>query len=281
MAHKPLFHQNYQPEESYVLLVDNQTNRMRKLFNYLIFKGYRVRLVDSAQKALTFAATHSISVVVSQAMLVDSDITFLEQDLRKIKFFGAIVAVLDDPLAERAVTALRFSHKYTIEDLNDNVKNEKLIRILKDHNPGEPLENSYFTDWRERYSVTIPSAPQFIEKVNNYFLHKISAYRKIQPHISGIRLSISEGLANAIEHGNGFDVTKFVKIDFMVDPRRIVILIRDQGKGFNFHNMENNINSLNKDLSERGRGLFIIRKFMDKVKIIPPGNAILLVKNLD
>jgi len=281
MAKNTLFHQDFEPQESFILLVDNQTHRMRKLFNYLIFHGHRVRLVDSAQKALTFAATHSISLVVSQAMLVDSDITFLEKDLRKIKFFGAIVAVLDDPLAERAITELRFSHKYTIENLNDNVKNEKLIRILKGHNPQEPLENSYFTEWRERYSVTIPSAPQFIEKVNNYFLHKVSAYHKIHPHISGIRMSISEVLANAIEHGNKFDVTKTVRIDFIVGPHRVAILIRDQGSGFNFRSMENDINSVNKQLSERGRGLFIIRKFMDKVKIIPPGNRILLVKNLD
>ena len=87
-----------------------------------------------------------------------------------------------------------------------------------------------------------------------------------------ITLSIRESVVNAIQHGNQSDESKKVGIRFKSLPNRLVIYIQDEGEGFDESQISDPLEPENL-LQPGGRGVFLIRSFMDEVdwKLLPEG----------
>ncbi len=81
-----------------------------------------------------------------------------------------------------------------------------------------------------------------------------------------IAIAVSEGVNNAIIHGNKFADDKTVGISIRTNDTSITITITDQGEGFVEEEVPDPTNPENM-LSLSGRGLFIIRHLMDKVEV--------------
>jgi len=73
-------------------------------------------------------------------------------------------------------------------------------------------------------------------------------------------LVVDEAVTNAMEHGNKWDPRKSIHLSIWTDSRNIHISIEDEGNGFDFSNHVSEFVKGNK-LSQRGRGISIIRKF--------------------
>jgi serine/threonine-protein kinase RsbW len=83
-------------------------------------------------------------------------------------------------------------------------------------------------------------------------------------------MAIRESVINAITHGNHDDPTKLVFIDFKTspetDPSELIVCVRDQGNGFDPSAVKDPLSPENM-LRASGRGIFLIRQFMDDVTI--------------
>ena len=77
--------------------------------------------------------------------------------------------------------------------------------------------------------------------------------------------AIREAVANAIEHGNQSDASKQVAVDFGIQGDEIVIEITDEGVGFDPQTVPDPLEPENL-LKPNGRGILLIREFMDKVE---------------
>jgi len=44
--------------------------------------------------------------------------------------------------------------------------------------------------------------------------------------------AVREAIGNAVQHGSGFDPAKAVHVQYLVDPRRVTLIVRDEGPGF-------------------------------------------------
>jgi serine/threonine-protein kinase RsbW len=77
-----------------------------------------------------------------------------------------------------------------------------------------------------------------------------------------IEMSIREIVSNAIQHGNKCDLGKFVKIEYRFDREKFHVQIEDEGNGFDFNHLPDPCNSENL-LKSSGRGIFLVRSFMD------------------
>ena len=77
--------------------------------------------------------------------------------------------------------------------------------------------------------------------------------------------AIREAVANAIEHGNQSDPTKRVEVDFGLEGDDIVITVTDEGLGFEPNNIPDPLEPENL-LKPNGRGILLIREFMDRVE---------------
>jgi serine/threonine-protein kinase RsbW len=85
-------------------------------------------------------------------------------------------------------------------------------------------------------------------------------------------MAVRESVINAITHGNQSDPAKLVFIDFSATPASqpadLVVRVRDQGKGFDPRLLDNPLEPEN-ILKASGRGIFLIRQFMDDVSVEP------------
>jgi serine/threonine-protein kinase RsbW len=85
-----------------------------------------------------------------------------------------------------------------------------------------------------------------------------------------VGVAIRESVINAIKHGNQHDVTKHVFVDFDDAPGGdspgLMIRVRDQGPGFDPDLLANPLDPENL-LKSSGRGIFLIRSFMDEVEL--------------
>ena len=85
-----------------------------------------------------------------------------------------------------------------------------------------------------------------------------------------VAVAVRESVINAIKHGNGGDQQKQVHVDFTpLDasaPRGIAIRVRDEGPGFDPDNVPDPLAPENL-LKNSGRGIFLIRSFMDEVAL--------------
>ena len=83
-----------------------------------------------------------------------------------------------------------------------------------------------------------------------------------------IGVAVRESVINAIKHGNREDFGKIVTIEFTfaptVDPRELVVRVVDQGEGFEPDAVADPLAPEN-ILKSSGRGIFLIRNFMDDV----------------
>jgi serine/threonine-protein kinase RsbW len=89
-----------------------------------------------------------------------------------------------------------------------------------------------------------------------------------------VGVALRESVINAIKHGNQHDAKKKVFVEFESDPAgpQIQIRVRDQGAGFDPGVLENPLAPENL-LKSSGRGIFLIRSFMDDVQLqrVPEG----------
>ena len=86
--------------------------------------------------------------------------------------------------------------------------------------------------------------------------------------IMKISMAVREAAVNAVLHGNAYDPNKKVTLAFELTPQDLVIIIRDQGTGLEASKIPDPLAPENL-LKTSGRGIFLIRSFMDVVEIHP------------
>jgi serine/threonine-protein kinase RsbW len=84
-----------------------------------------------------------------------------------------------------------------------------------------------------------------------------------------VSVAIRESVINAIKHGNHYDVTKHVFVDLETQSNgqpELSIRVRDEGEGFDPEEVADPLAPENL-LKASGRGIFLIRSFMDNVQL--------------
>jgi serine/threonine-protein kinase RsbW len=83
-----------------------------------------------------------------------------------------------------------------------------------------------------------------------------------------VSVAVRESVINAIKHGNRNDESKHVFVEFETIERvpELTIRVRDQGEGFDPTKLADPLAPENL-LKSSGRGIFLIRNFMDDVQL--------------
>jgi len=117
----------------------------------------------------------------------------------------------------------------------------------------------------ERVELTLPSVLEYVSLANAVAEEIVDHLGADEETRDAISNSVVEATTNAIEHGNGLDRTKRVHILFRSSTERIEIHVRDEGTGFDPTKIADPRTPDNL-MRERGRGIFILRAFMDEVR---------------
>jgi len=102
-----------------------------------------------------------------------------------------------------------------------------------------------------------------------------------EDEVMQISMAVREGAVNAVLHGNAYAPDKKVILAFERTGEDLVITIRDQGKGIDLGTIPNPLAPENL-LKTSGRGIFLMRSFMDVVEIrpSPTGTEVKLIKHV-
>ena len=126
-------------------------------------------------------------------------------------------------------------------------------------------------------SIAITSVPPSILGVCTGILSELKANDFSEEDIFAIHLALQEAFLNAIQHGNGMDIDKKVKIDYSVSTDRVEISMRDEGNGFDPESVPDP--RLGENVYKiQGRGLLLMRSYMDEVRFNRRGNCVHMVR---
>jgi len=116
------------------------------------------------------------------------------------------------------------------------------------------------------FQLTIPSRLEELESVQNLITEATAAFGLGEDIAYWMELTISESVINAIRHGNQFDPAKQAHLSISSDGESIEVIVEDQGTGFNLEELADPTQAENL-LKPCGRGILIIRSFMDEVAL--------------
>ena len=97
-----------------------------------------------------------------------------------------------------------------------------------------------------------------------------------------IGMAIRESVVNAVVHGNRYNAHKKVRFAVVSNGQQFIVRIGDEGEGFDFNSIPDPLAPENL-LRTSGRGIFLIRSFMDDFQmrhLESGGTEVTLVKNL-
>lgn len=112
-------------------------------------------------------------------------------------------------------------------------------------------------------------------------LAREAGFREDELHKIG--MAVRESMVNAVVHGNRYSADKRVHVTILKNGNRFTVRIRDQGEGFDPGALPDPLAEENL-LRQSGRGIFLIRAFMDECQIRrlePGGTEVTLVKYVE
>jgi serine/threonine-protein kinase RsbW len=132
-----------------------------------------------------------------------------------------------------------------------------------------------------RVSYALDSSLESVNQAEESALQFAKKTGFTEDDVQRISMAVREGVVNAVLHGNQYDPNKKVRISFETSNNALVIRIADEGPGLDPGSIPDPLAPENL-LKTSGRGIFLIRAFMDEVqfKSLNPGTEITLIKRV-
>ena len=126
-------------------------------------------------------------------------------------------------------------------------------------------------------SVIIAGGISALEDICRQLLAEATENDFDAEEIFAIHIALEEAFLNAVKHGNKKDPDKEVRIEYLITPGKFDVSIADDGNGFAPETVpdprcEENL------YKPSGRGLLLMRSFMDVVEYNEAGNCVHMVK---
>ncbi|MEX2282947.1 MAG: ATP-binding protein [Gemmatimonadota bacterium] len=127
------------------------------------------------------------------------------------------------------------------------------------------------------YTLELPNDLRAIERAVTYLMdrgHEVGFdYDRLRLNF---RVGLTEALANAMLYGNCRDPEKHVRVEARLTSEEIMVQVTDEGRGFDPAKLSDPTLPTNR-LRSGGRGIYLIKKLMDRVEFNERGNSITMV----
>lgn len=137
--------------------------------------------------------------------------------------------------------------------------------------------NANDQDWKWTLDRQIPSNPDICPEVIGPLMEALEKAQWNTDDQFAIRMAVEEALMNAIKHGNESNPDKPVHIVFKFSDAQFYAKISDQGVGFDLDGVRDPTSDENVDKA-CGRGVMLIKNFVDTVSYNATGNEVEMTK---
>jgi len=131
--------------------------------------------------------------------------------------------------------------------------------------------------WIWQCDHVILSQPGAGRKIRQEVLRQLHQRQWAKHDVFSIHLALEEALVNAIRHGNALDAAKEVHVQCRMSDDLMQIEVADQGNGFDPAGLPDPTDHAHRE-TPSGRGVLLMRRFMDRVEFNEKGNVVLLEK---
>lgn len=123
----------------------------------------------------------------------------------------------------------------------------------------------------------IPSELHAARQVEDQIVRETEAMNYSPQCSFAIRLALEEAMVNAHRHGNRGDPNKHIFVSYEVTPERTIVRVRDEGQGFDPSGVPDPT-APDRIPLPHGRGIMLMRAYLDRVTFNQQGNEVELVK---
>jgi serine/threonine-protein kinase RsbW len=128
--------------------------------------------------------------------------------------------------------------------------------------------------------MSLDSALESVDRAEEEVLRFARAAGFGEEDLYKVGLAVRDSMVNAVLHGNHCDPGKKASLRAELQNGRLVVTITDQGAGFDLGDVPDPLAEANM-MRHSGRGVLLIRAFMDELKIrrlAPRGTEVRMVK---
>ncbi len=285
-----------------VLVIDNSTEDCQQVNKLLSAAGYELSVAHEPETALQILGEQPI-----EAVLLDSAMPAL----RGVNFIDQLLKVHSIPIV---IVSSCGHEEQAIEALQQGATSYVPKDVLKEELVGT-LRNVLEVSQQQRFQLRLLEQMEefqckFVLENDRALIPPLVAY--LQEHfgrigicdeseLMRIGIALDEALVNAIYHGNldldsslredGDTYYKLAQerarvapykdrrlyVEALISPDVAEVFIRDQGEGFDPTSLPDPCDPANME-KVCGRGVLLMRTFMDEVKFNDTGNSVILRK---
>ena len=125
--------------------------------------------------------------------------------------------------------------------------------------------------------IVVPNDLSAAKEPEQRILSEVTECGYCEKSAFAIKLALEEAITNAFRHGNKCDPNKRIIVKYLVTPERIEIEVRDEGEGFVPDTVPD---PTQPEFIDRphGRGIMLMRAYLDEVAYNQEGTCVRLVK---
>ncbi len=201
----------------------------------------------------------------------------LKDDFKILIFSDGLIDWIDNNGSTGRTTDLKDFIDYV--DYNKTALNDAVSRYVSNIIERKTDDISYLildmnSNFEKKYFCSMNEYDEIIADFENEIYRRYGESKNLNRALQ----LFNEAVINGIEHGNLNDKNKIISIKVFYKEKYLIFVVKDEGHGFNWGKMD--FNKMNSSLMERGRGLFLIKKFSQKIRFNKEGNEISVKVNL-
>lgn len=128
------------------------------------------------------------------------------------------------------------------------------------------LPDLRMTTQKKQVEVTLETEYESVDLAEEISLQVAEAAGFDDDDCHKIGMAVREAVINAVQYGNELDREKKIGLTLELGPEKMVIRILDEGAGFDLSDVPDPLAEEN-ILKASGRGIFLIRSFMDEFAV--------------
>jgi DNA-binding response OmpR family regulator len=292
-----------------ILLIDDEPLVREELGGLLEDEGYDVIRASDGEEGLEIFRREAPDLVISDVRMPRRDGISVAMVIRHEAPHVPIAIITGHGSEQMVVDALRagvtdfLAKPVRVEDLSAALgRMEAALRLARVPKRGLP-QSVHLVESRWVYELEndTSAVPEFVDALIN----QLASQSELQV-LTDLNLALSELITNAIEHGNlalSYEEKshaleqgalaeivaarsaepRYVARRALVTARQkkeeIVIVIKDQGEGFDWRSVPDPLDPSNM-LLEHGRGIFLARTAVDEIAYNNVGNEVTITKRL-
>jgi two-component system OmpR family response regulator len=267
------------------LVIEDEKELGMLLAEHLKRWGFQPTVLNEGRAAVPWVQANQPSVVLLDLLLPDVDGFSICEELKLSPDTNLVPIIMvtalsgqEDRVKGLQVGANRYLTKpFTADELSRAIQ-ETLIWQ-------EDLKRRG-TSGEIRFQLQ--SDTTYLDELNS-LLASLFHFSGLTPsEIKQLTTAVRELGTNAIEWGHRKQIDRIVTIDYRIDPKKITIIIKDQGSGFDPRNLPHAANTEDPvahmmvretlGLREGGFGILMSRGLVDELEYNETGNEVRLVK---